>query len=247
MAQNNNNLLPYTKTFKRDFRIINVGNEKLKVFKDYFSKYANYQNYNHPPDKQGKIKPLKRIFHKHSTAILVLDNIDLDTFQQKDFVKSVNELSQSSKLTVVNFGNPLNLQYLDTTLSIIQIFEKNKITESLVPQLLFGGMSAKGKLQIDLTDSLIYGRSIETPITRLKYTVPEEVGIAPEKLVGINAIIQSAISKKATPGGQIMVIKNGKVIFDQAFGHHTYQKKNKIQKSDLYDFCLLYTSDAADE
>ncbi|MFK8005339.1 MAG: serine hydrolase [Saprospiraceae bacterium] len=239
LPQNYNNLLPYTKTYKRDFRIINVGKEKLKVFKDYVSKYANYQNYNHPPDEQGKIKPLKKIFHKHSTAIVVLDNIDLDTFQQKDFVKSVNELSRSSKLTVVNFGNPLNLQYLDTTLSIIQVFEKNKITESLVPQLLFGGMSAKGKLQISLTDSLTYGKSIQTPITRLKYTVPEEVGIAPEKLVGINAIIQSAISKKATPGAQIMVIKNGKVIFDQAFGHHTYQKKNKIRTSDLYDLASI--------
>jgi len=233
-------LLPYTKTYKRDFRIINVGNEKLNIFKEYFSKYANYRNYNHPPDKQGRVKSLKTLFHKHSSAaILVLDNIDLDTLRQKDFVKSVNKLSQSCKLTVVNFGNPLNLQYLDTTLSIIQVFEKNKITESLVPQLLFGGMSAKGKLQMDVTPTLTYGKSIETPITRLKYTVPEEVGISPEKLVGINAIIQSAISRKATPGGQVMVIKSGKVIFDEAFGHHTYRKKNKVRKSDLYDLASV--------
>lgn len=239
LAQNYNNLLPYTKTHKRDFRIINIGKEKLKTFKAYFSKYANYQNYNHPPDEQGKIKPLKTIFHKHSTAIVVLDNIDLDTFQQKDFIKSVNDLSQSSKLTVINFGNPLNLQYFDTTLTIIQIFEKNKITESLVPQLLFGGMSANGKLQMDITSNLTYGKSIQTPITRLKYTVPEEVGIAPERLVGINAIIKASIDRQATPGAQIMVIKNGKVIFDEAFGHHTYQEKRKVQPSDLYDLASI--------
>lgn len=239
MAHNYNNLLPYTKTYKRDFRIINVGKEKLNVFNEYFSKYANYQNYNHVPDEQGKIQPLKTISHKHSTAVLVLDNINLYKLQHNEFVKSVNELSRSSKLTVVNFGNPLNLQYLDTTLSIIQVFEKNEITESLVPQLLFGGMSAEGKLQIELTPTLTYGKSIKTPITRLKYTVPEEVGIAPEKLVGINAIIQSAISEKATPGAQIMVIKNGKVIFDQTFGHHTYSRKRKVQKSDLYDLASI--------
>jgi len=239
LAQNYNNILPYHKIYKRDFRIINIGNEKLKVFKDYFSKYANYQIYHRPPDQQGKVKPLKTVFHKHSTAIIVLDNIDLDTFQQKDFVKSVNKLSQSSKLTVINFGNPLNLQYFDTTLSIIQIFEKNKITESLAPQLLFGGMSAKGKLPMDLTPNLTFGKSIQTPITRLKYTVPEDAGISPEKLVGINAIIRSAISKKATPGAQVMVIKSGKVIFDQAFGHHTYQKKKKVSKSDLFDLASI--------
>ena len=239
LAQNYNNLLPYTKTYKRDFKIINVGKGRLKVFKEYFSKYANYLNYNHPPDDQGKIKPIKKVFHKYSTVIVVIDNIDLDTFQQKGFVKSINELSQSSKLTVVNYGNPLNLQYLDTTLSIIQVFEKNNITESLVTQLLFGGIAANGKLQIGLTSNLFFGKSIQTPITRLKYTVPEEVGIAPEKLVGIDAIIQSAISKKATPGAQIMVVKNGKVIFDQVFGHHTYRKRNKIRKSDLYDLASI--------
>lgn len=239
LAQNYNNLLPFTKTYKRDFRIINVGEGKLSIFKEYFSKYANYQNYNHSPDEAGEIKPLKTVFHKHSTPVLILDNIDLDTFQHNDFVKSVNKLSRSSKMVLVNFGNPLNLQYFDTTLSIIQIFEKNKITESLVPQLLFGGMSAKGKLQLELSPTLTYGKSIETPITRLKYTVPEEVGISPERLVGINAIIESAISKQATPGAQIMVIKNGKVVFDQTFGHHTYRKKSEVRKSDLYDLASI--------
>lgn len=239
LIQNHKDLLPFTKTFKRDFRIINIGSDKLKVFKKYFSKYANYQNYNHPPDEKGNIKPLKTIFHKHSSSILVLDNIDLDTFQNKEFINSVNSLSQSAKLTIVNFGNPLNLQHFDTTLSIIQVFEKNKITESLVPQLLFGGISTKGKLSLSLSPQLSYGQSIVTPITRLKYTTPEEVGIAPEKLVGIDAIIESAISKRATPGAQIMVIKNGKVIFEKAFGHHTYQKKQKVRNADLYDIASV--------
>lgn len=239
LAQNYNNLLPYSKTYKRDFRIINVGDEKLNVFKDYFSKYANFQIYNHRPDAEGKIKSLKTIFHKHSTSVVVLDQIDLDTFQHFDFVNSVNELSQSAKLTVVNYGNPLNLQYFDSTMTLIQVFEKNKVTESIVPQLLFGGTSVKGKLPIALSPSLPYGKSIATKITRLKYTVPQEVGIAPEKLVSIDAIMQSAISRRATPGGQVLVVKDGKVFYEKAFGHHTYDRKQAVRKADLYDLASI--------
>jgi hypothetical protein len=235
LAHNYNELLPYTKTYRRDFRIINVGDEKLEVFKDYFTRYANYQNFNHRPKEDGTINPLKTVFHKHSTSIVVLDNQFLDTALHATFIKSINDLSKDAKVTIVNFGSPLNLQYFDSTLTLVQVFEKNKITESLVPQLLFGGMSVKGSLPIAINENLPYGKSVTSKITRLKYTVPQEVGISPEKLVGINAIIQAAISKKATPGGQVIAIKNGKVFFQQSFGYHTYKKRQKVRNSDLYD------------
>ena len=239
MAHNYNDLLPYTKTYRRDFRIINVGQDKLEVFKDYFSKYANYQNYNHRPDDVGNIKPLKTVFHKHSTAVVVLDNIKLDTVQHKEFVKSINDLSKNAKVAIVNFGTPFNLQWFDTTLTMIQVFEKNKITESLVPQVLFGGMRAKGSLPLAINEHLVYGKSETSKITRLKYTVPQEVGISPEKLVGIDAIIQSAISKKATPSAQVLVIKDGKVFFNKSFGHHSYKKRQSVRNSDLYDIASI--------
>ena len=239
LAHNYKDLLPYTKTYRRDFRIINIGKDKLEVFKTYFSKYANYQNYNHPPDEQGNIKPLKTVFHKHATSVVVLDDINLDTVQHRDFVNSINDLSKNSKLTIVNFGNPFNLQWFDTTLTKIQVFEKNKITESLVPQVLFGGMAATGSLPLALNEHLPYGKSVRSKTTRLKYTVPEEVGVSPEKMVGIDAIIQSAISKKATPSAQILVIKDGKVFFDKSFGHHTYDKRQRTRNTDLYDIASI--------
>ncbi len=239
LANNHDNLLPYSKTYRRDFRIINVGESRLEVFKDYFSKYANYQNFNHPPNKDGNIKPLKTIYHKHSTSVIVLDNVNLDSIQHKKFIQSINDLSKSAKVSIVNFGNPLNFQFFASAVTMIQVFEKNKTTESLVPQLLFGGMSAKGKLPLTMNEQLTYGKYIPTPITRLKYTVPQEVGIAPENLVGINAIIESAIGKKATPGAQILVIKDGKVFYNKSFGFHTYDKKQAIRNSDLYDIASI--------
>ncbi|MEM6966699.1 MAG: serine hydrolase [Bacteroidota bacterium] len=239
LAHHYKDLLPYTKTYKRNFRIINVGQDKLEVFKTYFSKYANYQVFNHRPKENGSISPLKTVFHKYSTSVVILDNLNLDPTVHDKFIESINKLSKSAKLTVVNYGSALNLQHFDTTLTMVQVFEKNKITESLVPQLLFGGMAAQGSLPISLAPHLMYGNKNITQITRLKYTVPEEVGIAPEKLVGIDAIIQAAIKKRAMPGAQVLVVKEGKVIFNKSFGHHTYDRKQEVKNSDLYDLASI--------
>ena len=239
LANNYNNLLPYTKTYRRDFRIIHSSDESFETFKTYFSKYAGYSSHKLDLDESGKIKDFKALYYKHSSPIFLLHDVELNAGTHQELISTINQLSKDAKVTLVNFGNPYNLQYFDSTMTQIQIFEKNKITESLVAQLLFGGIEAKGHLPVSITPHLHYSKSITTPITRLKYTIPQEVGISPEKLVGIDVIMKSAIDGKATPGGQIMVVKNGKVVYDKSFGFHTYSKKREVRSSDLFDIASL--------
>nr|WP_322790528.1 serine hydrolase [Tenacibaculum tangerinum] len=42
-----------------------------------------------------------------------------------------------------------------------------------------------------------------------------------------------------TPGGQILVAKNGKVIYNKSFGYHTLEKKRPVKNSDVYDLASL--------
>ena len=204
-------------------------------FKSYFSKYSGYSSHQLEIEASGKLKDFNALYYKHSTPIFLLDNIELDEEQYGGLISTINQLSKDAKLTVINFGNPYNLQYFDSTMTQIQIAERTAITESLAAQLLFGGIDAKGSLPNSITPHLHYQKSIATPITRLKYTIPQEVGIEPSKLVGIDVIMKNAINERATPGGQIMVIKNGKVIYDKSFGHHTYDKLREVRSSDLFD------------
>ena len=239
LANNYNNVLPYTKTYRRDFRLIHSNETSYEDFKTHFSKYSGYSSHKIEIDKSGKLKEFNGLYYKHSTPIFLLDNIELNNAKYGALISTINQLSKDAKLTVINFGNPYNLQYFDSTMTQIQIAERNPTTESLAAQLLFGGIVANGHLPNSITPHLQYEKSITTPITRLKYTIPQEVGIAPEKLVGIDVIMKNAINEKATPGGQIMVIKNGKVIYDKTFGHHTYGKKREVSSSDLFDIASV--------
>jgi len=235
LANNYNNLLPYTRTYRRDFRIIHSSDKSFETFKTYFSKYSGYSSYKLDIDDTGNIKDFNGLYYKHSTPIFLIDDLDLKGEKYVNLINNINQLSKDAKLTIINFGNPYNLQYFDSTMTQIQISERNKITESFAAQLLFGGLEAKGQLPFTITPHLQYQKSITTPVTRLKYTITQEVGITPEKLVGIDVIMKNAINEKATPGGQIMVIKNGKVIYDKSFGYHTYNKLRPVRSSDLFD------------
>jgi CubicO group peptidase (beta-lactamase class C family) len=48
-----------------------------------------------------------------------------------------------------------------------------------------------------------------------------------------------AISKEATPGGQILVARGGTVIYDKSFGYHSYDKRIAVDWRDLYDLASI--------
>jgi len=235
LANNPDSLLPFTNIHAKQYKVVNVGQNKLRAFQNHFFNYAHASNHLYRPKKNGKINALAFNPIRNGALVVTLDHINLSLPLHEEFINSINTLNQSSKVVVVNFGNPLNFSYLDSTITAIQIFERNDITETLAPQLLFGAITAQGKLPIEVASWMPKGTQIKTSITRLKYTIPEEVGIPAEKLSRIDDIFASAIRRKATPGGQVLIAKQGKIIYAKNFGHHTYEASQIVEKTDLYD------------
>lgn len=55
----------------------------------------------------------------------------------------------------------------------------------------------------------------------------------------IDSIITIGIKKNAFPGAQILVAKNGNIIFHKTYGFHTYDSIRPVQLTDLYDLASL--------
>ncbi len=240
LLQNPNDLLPFKETYKRDFRIVNIGQKPLQTFNDYFSKYARSLNYNYKPQPDGAIRPINFNKFSHSKLVVTLDHVSLNPKRDSGFIKTINDLALKGEVVIVNFGNPFNFLHFDSTVAMVQSYQRNEITESLTAQLLFGALQAKGKLPLAISNRLPFNHGIDdTPVIRFKYTVPEEVGIAAYKLVGIDAIARGAIGTGATPGCQVLVAKEGKIIFSKSFGTHTYEKSKAVENTDLYDVASI--------
>jgi beta-N-acetylhexosaminidase len=101
-------------------------------------------------------------------------------------------------------------------------------------------MGAKGKLPVTIDDEFKVNEGIETlDIKRLGFSIPENVGMNSKVLTKIDSIANYAISKKMTPGLQVVVARKGKVIYQKSFGNHTYESNQKVSNSDVYDIASL--------
>lgn len=80
----------------------------------------------------------------------------------------------------------------------------------------------------------------------LSYAQLSEVGLDSLYIhTQVDKIIHHGIEKKAFPGAQILVAKQGKIIFHKAYGHHTYAKKQQVSLDDLYDVASVTKITAA--
>src|SRR5690606_10825394 len=111
------------------------------------------------------------------------------------------------------------LPILDDLPQLVVAYEENEFTEKIAPQIIFGGRSAYGMLPVSVSQNLPAGSGgYVKGIDRLGYSSPENNGMSSYALQEIDRLMERAIAKKSTPGGTILVAKDGQVVFEKAYG-----------------------------
>lgn len=152
----------------------------------------------------------------------------------------INELNKHTKVVLVVFGNPYSLQYFESIPYLACAYINDDAAERQAAQAIFGGVAFQGRLPVTASPKLACGKGVNTSTFRLAYAKrPEDVGMNSNILKKIDTIAEEAIKGGATPGCQVLIVKNGKVAFHKAYGHFTYQKKRKVQTNDIYDLASV--------
>jgi CubicO group peptidase (beta-lactamase class C family) len=234
LATDPQGLVPLALPSASGFSIIHYTHDTGKAFNEAFGKYAAYKSWK-VEDGKGLERLLNRT-NERSCHIIVIDDMPVDSTQ----AALLNELGQSSSpVIVVNFGQADNLAYLDSSLVVIQSFAHTSLSKKLVPQLLFGSLPAKGRLPYTISPAFVKGQGLTTDKIRLEYGIPQQQGLTPQALVGIDAIVHTAIKDKIFPGAQVLVAKGGNVVYQKSFGYHTYAQKRAVNDKDLYDLASI--------
>ncbi len=55
----------------------------------------------------------------------------------------------------------------------------------------------------------------------------------------IDSIIANAIDSMAFPGAQVLVAKGGEIVFEKAYGYHTYNQEIKVKLDHMYDLASI--------
>lgn len=149
-------------------------------------------------------------------------------------------LGQKTRVVLVVFGNPYSLRNFGDTGWLLAAYEEDADTQDLAAQALFGAIALRGRLPVTASPDYPFGAGILTRrLQRFGYAPPESSGLESSTLAKIETIAENAIAAKATPGCAVLVARKGQIIYEKAFGRHTYQSERAVQTDDLYDLASL--------
>ncbi|MEI6297873.1 MAG: serine hydrolase, partial [bacterium] len=75
---------------------------------------------------------------------------------------------------------------------------------------------------------------------RMQYGFPESAGLSSELLNRkTDSIVNIGLKVKAYPGCEVMIARNGIVVFHKTYGYQTYDKRIPVSKEDLFDLASV--------
>jgi beta-N-acetylhexosaminidase len=228
---------------------ISTSNNGLTTFQQTLSLYTNIDHYNLNNSSTDSVIVQVQQALKNYDVVLVgahLNNIrpGRNYGIMPVTAQILKKMGNSTNAVITIFGNPYSLNKLedvDKAKALIMAYQLTPFTEELSAQLIFGAIPASGKLPVTVNEKFKYGAGINTEaIGRLKYTIPEEVGLNTKQLTAkIDSIVNNAISQKATPSAVVQLAKDGKVFFRKAYGKPTYGSTQLVKLTDLYDLASV--------
>ncbi len=173
----------------------------------------------------------------YNTIIVALNN---DMAKNAKYISFIGNLAKSKQVVVALFGNGNALSSFDQlNAPLVWSSEDNEEAALVAPQFIFGGIGATQMLDKTYSAKYVQGTGYLTQATRLKYTVPEDAGVNSNDLREIDDIVNEGIAKKASPGMVVLVAKDGKVIYNKAFGYHTYDNQIADKVTDIFDLASV--------
>ncbi len=200
---------------------------RINTAKDFF----NDASYYHP-----------NIVLNDSKAEIQFILCDSDSILRSRFQNS-RDISNSNKhQNVLVYAGQLSrktIAHLDYFDAVVQMPEAMKLSWSLLAQAIYGGYSVDGisVAKEEWNKKKFY--STHSYKTRLGLTYNFIDVFNTDSINKIDSIVNNAIKNKAMPGAQLLVVKSGNIVLQKSYGYHTYNEKQKVKNTDLYDVASI--------
>ncbi|MGM9474908.1 serine hydrolase domain-containing protein [Pedobacter sp. GSP4] len=238
LLNNQDDVVPLKSLEKKNIASVSLSFAYSTVFDSLANKYDKVTPFSADSYKDSvNLNDLEDDLKYFNTVLIAIDDQNVN---KAKYINFINSISKNKQVIISFFGNGPGLKSFDLLKSpIIWTAQNNADAAAIVPQYIFGGIAASNKLTTAYSARYTMGSGFTTTVTRLKYTVPEDAGINANNLKEIDAIASEAISQKATPGLVVLVAKDGKVIFNKAYGTHTYDTNVPDKVSDIFDLASV--------
>jgi beta-N-acetylhexosaminidase len=245
LVKNRQNLIPFQALDTTTFASVSIGAEKGNEFQEMLGSYAPFRHFAAPMNSpDSTFNTIAGQLGKSEVVVIGLHGMTNSTGKgfgvsqkAKEFIA---QLSRRTKVVVCVFGNAYSLKYFENADYLLCAYEDLPETRRIIPQVLFGGLTATGKLPVSTGNTLKSGIGMNTPfLHRFNFSEPESVGMSSGFLTEIDSLLHRSIRDSVFPGCQVVVAKNGTVVYQKSFGHLAYDSSQAVDNQTLYDLASI--------
>lgn len=245
VLNNKNQVLPMHAGVEQKIALLEVGKPgDTEVLAGRLSGYTSLKRFRLRPNQtEVENKKLRETLAGYSRVIVAVSEEKLAPYQQF-FAKFAPE-SPTVYLFFTSGKRMLQIQRaVGKASAVVLAHIDDADVQRQVADVLFAKATADGRLSASLGNLFRTGAGVTiSPETPLHY-IPEEYGLSSVLLRRIDSIAQDGIRQGAYPGCQVVVMKNGYVMVDKAFGTHAGKGTVAVEPSNIYDLASLTKTSA---
>lgn len=244
----NDEILPVENLGIRKIATLSIGSNAQTAFQKMLANYTYVEHFTLPKDASeqdwARLRMKLGNYNLVIAGIHGMNKYPTDQYgTSKTERQAVEDLVNESNAVLAFFGNAYALKYFENihhAKGLVLAYQDNDLTQELAAQLIFGGIGANGKLPVSIDSRFKAGDGMQVNFNRsFSYTIPEAAGIDSKKLMKVDSIAQMGVEKKAYPGCQVLIAKDGKIVYHKCFGYLTYNKVRPVEKNQLYDWASV--------
>jgi len=238
LLKNESDCLPLKQLDKKKIAVLSIGGDKGNPFQQMASRYGSVTYFN--IDLRSTANQVNRVYAELDKYDVIICGVHTARIPENN---ALTVLAQKKDLIYSFFTIPYFCRTYKQSISkakaVIMAYENTPLAQEYAAQLIFGGIPAKGKLAVSIPELYIAGTGVFTEKTRLGYHEAEEVGLIQERLDVIDEIMDEALKEKAFPGAQLLIAKDGMVVYNKSFGYTDYKSFQPVTETTLYDVASM--------
>lgn len=241
VVKNNKNILPFNSTTSQNITYVKLGDDVNDTFIEALQANQPITVFNHYQieDHLDDLKGFDLVIVGYHKADGVWKKHDMTANE----ATLLDKIANTNKTIFTSFVKPYALNAVKDFSkfeAVVLGYQNNVIAHRKVTDVIFGMQGAKGKLPVSIGNHFKVGTGIETKANKnLYYGRAAEAGVNEEKLKEIDVLVNKAIKNQYTPGAQVLVTKNGKIIYNKSFGTMSYDDPEKVTNQTIYDLASL--------
>ncbi|MCD7974194.1 MAG: serine hydrolase [Candidatus Azobacteroides sp.] len=239
LGKNENNLLPLKELDKKEMAFVSIGEGSRTSFQRSLLDYNRSAVYNITSGTTAA--RINTVLAELKKCDVIIVGIHSTKNQQIDFIQRL--IKQNNNVVLTFFISPYQLsryeQVIKQAPAVVMAYENTPLAMEYAGQAIFGGTAFKGIFPASIKGVMNEGEGIMTEATRLKYSIPEEVGMKSGRLEQIERIVREGLDAQAFPGCQVLIVKDGVVIYNEAFGYFDYSRSKQVTVEDVYDLASV--------